>query len=109
MSSFGEKTCDALLPSEALLTGGNLSEQLSAAEDLVAVEGRLAKREMGSACHDYSEEAIAERDPAYRLPYGTDHEEQTIEAVSAEVRLDLARLLEKLGMSRARAAALASL
>jgi hypothetical protein len=60
-------------------------------------------------CHDYGEEAIPERDPAYRLPPGTDYEARTIEAVSAEVRADMARRLQELGMSRARAALVASL
>jgi hypothetical protein len=59
--------------------------------------------------HDYAEEAIPERDPAYRLPPGTDYESRTIEAVSAEIRADMARRLQELGMSRARAALVASL
>ena len=42
------------------------------------------------AANDYAEEAIPERDPAYRLPPGTDYEVRTIEAVSAELRSDLA-------------------
>ena len=58
---------------------------------------------------DYSEEAIPERDPDYRLPRGTDYEARTVETVSAELRLELARRLQELGMSRARAAVLASL
>jgi hypothetical protein len=61
------------------------------------------------ACHDYGEEAIPERDPAYRLPPGTDYESRTIEAVSAEIRADMARRLQELGMSRSRAALVASL
>ncbi len=61
------------------------------------------------ACHDYAEEAIPERDPAYRLPPGTDYEVRTIEAVSAETRVSLARRLQELGMSRARAAFVVSL
>jgi hypothetical protein len=58
---------------------------------------------------DYSEEAILERDPAFRLSGGTDHEGPTVESVSAAVRQDLARCLEQLGMSPSRAAAVASL
>lgn len=57
---------------------------------------------------DYSEEAIPERDPAYRLPPGTDYEARTVEAVSAKIRLDLANRLQQLGMSPARAALVAS-
>jgi hypothetical protein len=60
-------------------------------------------------CRDYSEEAIPERDPAYCLPAGTGYEGATIEAVSAEVRRDLARRLQELGMSRGRAAFVAGL
>ena len=60
------------------------------------------------AC-DYSEEAIPERDPAYRLSGGTDYEEPTVEALSREVRQDLARRLQQLGMSRARATVVATL
>jgi hypothetical protein len=59
--------------------------------------------------HDYSEEAIPERDPGYQLPVGTGCDEATVAAVSPEVRLDLAHQLEQLGMSRARALAVASL
>jgi hypothetical protein len=60
-------------------------------------------------CTDYSEEAIPERDPAYRPPDGTLHEAQTVDVVPAEVRLALRRCLEELGMSAARAAAVAAL
>jgi hypothetical protein len=109
MKYFDEKKRDALLPYEKLLTAGNLSEQLPTADVLLTVERRLPKSERDGACRDYSEEAIPERDPAYRLPSGTDNEEPTIEAVSAAVRLDLARRLQQLGMSRARAAAVVSL
>lgn len=52
---------------------------------------------------DYSEEAIPERDPSYRLQEGTLHEGKTVEALSAEERLELARKLQALGMSVIRA------
>jgi hypothetical protein len=58
---------------------------------------------------DYSEEAIPERDPAYRLPVGTVSETQTVEQITAAERLALAQCLEQLGMSRVRAAFVASL
>ena len=58
---------------------------------------------------DFSEEAIPERDPAFRLSGGTVSGEPTVEEVSATMRQDLARRLEQLGMSRARATALANL
>jgi len=58
---------------------------------------------------DYSEEAIPERDPAYRPLDDTLYKAQTVEVVPAEVRLALARSLEQLGMNGARAAMVASL
>jgi hypothetical protein len=58
---------------------------------------------------DYSEEAIPERDPAYRLSDGTCDDTQTVDHLSAAERLALARCLEQLGMSRARATFAASL
>jgi hypothetical protein len=61
------------------------------------------------AAVDYSEEAIPERDPAYRPLDDTLYRAQTIELVPTEVRLALARRLEQLGMSGARAAMVANL
>jgi hypothetical protein len=58
---------------------------------------------------DYSEEAIPERDPAYRLSNGTLYETQTVEYMPAAERCALARCLEQLGMSASRAALVASL
>jgi hypothetical protein len=58
---------------------------------------------------DYSEEAIPERDPAYRLSGGTCDDAHTVEQRPAAERLALARCLEELGMSPARAAFVASL
>jgi hypothetical protein len=109
MTSFTEMTRDALLQFERFLTDGKRGEQLPTADVLPTMERRLPNSERDSAGRDYSEEAIPERDPAYRLPSGTDNEEPTIEAVSAEVRRELARRLQQLGMSRARAAAVVSL
>jgi hypothetical protein len=56
---------------------------------------------------DYSEEAIPERDPAYGLPDATAYELQTVEHLPASERRALARCLEGLGMSRARATIMA--
>jgi hypothetical protein len=61
------------------------------------------------SCADYSEEAIQERDPAYRLPVGTRYEGQTVEVMPADVRLALARCLQQFGMSASRAAVIATL
>ena len=61
---------------DALRTWGEFMEQLPTAHG-----------------QDYSEEAIPERDPAYRLPVGTCSEDATIKFVSTEERRDMARLL----------------
>jgi hypothetical protein len=61
------------------------------------------------ALTDYSEEAIPERDPAYRTTDGTLHEEQTVDEMSADMRLALIQSLVQLGMSPSRAAMVASL
>jgi len=58
---------------------------------------------------DYSEEAIPERDPAYRGFEGTLHQEQTVDDVPAEVRRARARQLERFCMSAARAAMVTNL
>jgi hypothetical protein len=60
-------------------------------------------------CIDYSEEAIPERNPAYRLPAGTCGETQTVVHLAAAERRALARCLEQLGMSPTRARFVASL
>jgi hypothetical protein len=58
---------------------------------------------------DYSAEAIPERDPAYRLSDGTFDDSQTVDQLPVAERRALARRLEELGMSRARAAFVAGL
>lgn len=60
-------------------------------------------------CVNYSEEAIPERDPSYQLSDATLHKTQTVGYLTAAERFILARCLEQLGMSRARAAVVASL
>jgi len=57
----------------------------------------------------YVEEAIPERDPAYRVGVGTLHDEQTVDQLSAEMRLTLVGQLVALGMRTSRAAMMASL
>jgi hypothetical protein len=69
----------------------------------------FAEQKDERVCTDYSEEAIPERDPAYRLPDGTCCETQTVVHLPAAERLALARCLEQLGMSHARALLLANL
>jgi len=75
----------------------------------LAADWLLTSSKDQQACIDYSEEAIPERDPAYRLLDGTLHEAQTVEILPAAERQALARCLEQLGMSAARAAMVASL
>jgi hypothetical protein len=67
------------------------------------------KEETYDAPIDFSEEAIPERDPAYQLCDGTVADTQTVEHLSAAERLAIARQLEELGLTPARAAALASM
>ena len=69
----------------------------------------FAEHKNERVCTDYSEEAIPERDPAYRLSAGTSCDTQTVEHLPAAERLALARCLEQLGMSHARAQLMASL
>jgi hypothetical protein len=109
MKYYHQEKHDALLPYEKLSTRGTFHEQAPTVDVRPAVERRLPKSEWDSACRDYSEEAIPERDPAYRLPVGMSYEQATVEAVSAEVRRDLERRLQELGMSRAKATFVASL
>jgi hypothetical protein len=109
MQYYAETKCDTLPPYGTLLTRRDFSRHLLTADDRSAAETRPPTSISESACGDYSEEAIPERDPAYRLPGGTDDGEPTIEAVSPEARRDLARRLQQLGMNCARAAFVASL
>jgi hypothetical protein len=109
MQYYHQEPDHTLLPYEKPSTGKIFQGQLPTAKVLRAVESWPPEPKSQSLCRDYSDEAIPERDPAFRLPGGTDHAEPTVEALSAAVRLDLARRLEQLGMSHARAAAVASL
>jgi hypothetical protein len=92
------KTLDALFPAETLLVVRGVGE-----------EWPRNNQESGVTQQDYSEEAIPERDPAYRLPDGTISDTNTVEYLPAEQRLSLARCLEQLGMPRARAEFIANL
>ena len=94
-----------VLPYDMEIEMEKLDEELAKASRRLA--GECSKDE--DAVIDYSEEAIPERDPAYRPLDDTLYKAQTVEVVPAEVRLALARRLEQLGMSGARAAMVASL
>jgi hypothetical protein len=109
MKSIRQENRDALLAYDKLTTLRIVHEQLPTADVLRAVARGLPKSKGPGACRDYSEEAIPERDPAYRLSAGPGYEQATIEALSAEMRRELARRLQALGMNRARAVVLASL
>jgi hypothetical protein len=106
MKYYHQEKRGALLPCDNLSTRRTFHEQVTTADVGPAVEMCLPESEKDG---DYSEEAIPERDPAYHLPVGTGYDPTTVEVVSAEVRRDLARHLQELGMSRARATLVASL
>ena len=93
------KQLDAVSEAELAATCGECTA--------VAADGLQPRSKRTPA--DYSEEAIPERDPAYRMLDGTIYEAQTVDALPADVRLALARYLQQLGMSAARAAMVASL
>jgi hypothetical protein len=109
MKYHEEEKLDALLPYETLLTAGKFNEEPVTADIPLAGNRLLANSKDQRTCTDYSEEAIPERDPAYRLSDGTLYETQTVEVMPAAARLALARCLEQLGMSAAKAAMVVSL
>jgi len=97
-----------VLPYDMVIEMEKLDEELAKTRVRFAVEqGQQSSDNDGAV--DYSEEAIPERDPAYRPLDDTLYKVQTVEIVPAEVRLALARSLEQLGMNSARAAMVASL
>jgi hypothetical protein len=94
---------------DTLLRAGRFNQEPATADLPLAGNRLLPNSENQRSCIDYSEEAIPERDPAYRLADGTVYETQTVEVMPAAARLALARCLEQLGMSASRAAMVASL
>src|SRR5690242_7979597 len=91
-------------PDEARLDTVVADEEVVAAAGVPTVCARPPARPKGQRpCADYSEEAIPERDPAYRLADAAPCDTQTLEHLPAAERRALARCLEQLGMSRARA------
>jgi hypothetical protein len=100
---------DAFLPTVKDLTAGQFHEEPATIDPAFIDNRLLVNLTDRESCTDYSEEAIPERDPAYRLGHGTHSETQTIEHLPAARRLALARCLEELGMSAFRAALMASL
>ncbi len=104
-----EKKPDAVLPPEEFLARGESKEAPATAELPRAGVRLLPASNDQPGGIDYSEDAIPERDPSYRLPGGTLSETRTVEHLPAAERLALARCLEQLGMSRARALIVASL
>jgi hypothetical protein len=109
MKYHEEKTRDELFSCEKVGTAGKSNGEPVTAGLTLAGDRRLPNGQDQQTFIDYSEEAIPERDPAYQLPDGTLHESGTIEYLPRAERLALARCLEQLGMSAARAALVASL
>ena len=107
----GVKDSEAgILPSEKPLSElGKFNEELVTAGVLLAGQGLSLTSNEERTATDYSEEAIPERDPAYRTLDGTLYETQTVDDMRPDVRLALARCLEQLGMSAVRAALVANL
>jgi hypothetical protein len=99
----------ALLAYEITHTPEKFNQEPAAAGLPLASDRLVPDTNDQRASIDYSEEAIVERDPAYRLADATLNETQTVEHVPAAERLALARRLEQLGMSAARAAIVANL
>ena len=104
-----EEKLDSFPLYNRFLAAGELNEAPATADLLLAGDRLLPSSTDQRICTDYSEEAIPERDPAYRLSDGTLSETQTVEYMPAAERLALARCLQQLGMSRAKAAVVASL
>src|SRR5262249_39311925 len=99
MPCYEEAACSVLLPYEKVHTAGTFHEA-PATTDLPLADDRLLPNQQDEwTCTDYSEEAIPERDPAYRLPAGTDYGTKTVDYMPAAERRALARCLEELGMS----------
>jgi hypothetical protein len=109
MEYHWENNRDILRPSENVQTTGTLNQQPATAILPRAGDRLLPNWIDQPTCTDYSEEAIPERDPSYQLPDGTLDQTQTVEYMPAAERAALARCLEQLGMSAARAAMVASL
>jgi hypothetical protein len=99
---------DTAVAHEEVLEAGEPNHAVAGPGVPLAGARPLARSAGQRARADYNEEAIPERDPAYRLPDATLYEAQTAEYLPAPERLALARCLERLGMSRARATILAS-
>ena len=100
---------DALLPNKKPLPAGNFDYAPATIDMPVAGHTLPPGSTAPQTGIDYSEEAIPERDPAYRMHDGTLYEVQTVEVMPSAVRRALARCLEELGMSPSRAAMVASL
>ena len=102
-----EARLDTVVAGEAVLVAEERTDAVAAAGVPTACARPPARSTGQRPRADSSEEAIPERDPAYRLTDGTPCETQTVEHLPAPERRALARRLEQLGMSRARATILA--
>jgi hypothetical protein len=99
----------AIRRDERVHAAGKFNKEPATSDLPLAGDGLLLNSNAERPCADYSEEAIPERDPAYRLQDGTLKETHTVEYLPAAERIALARQLEQLGMSAARAAVVANL
>jgi hypothetical protein len=102
-----EATLDTVVADEAVLVAEGRNDAVAAAGVASACARPPARSNGQRPRADYSEEAIPERDPAYRLADAAPCETLTAEHLTAAERRDLARCLEQLGMSRGRATILA--
>jgi hypothetical protein len=109
MSYPDEATLDTVVANEKVLVAEERNDAVAAAA-VPPARARPPARSKGQRPRaDYSEEAIPERDPAYRLPDAAPYETQTVEHLPAAERRVLARCLEQFGMNRARATIIAAL
>jgi hypothetical protein len=109
MTCIADDNPGALFSYESIRAAGQLNDVSATVDFPLAADTLLPSSKGRPICTDYSEEAIPERDPAYHPSDATLYETQTFAHNSTTERLALARCLEKLGMSRARATVVASL
>jgi hypothetical protein len=108
MKYSDEARLDTAVVHEEVLEAGEPNHAVAGPGVPLAGARPVARSTGHRARPDYSEEAIPERDPAYRLPDATLYATQTAAYLPASERLALARCLEQLGINRARATILAS-
>jgi hypothetical protein len=103
MKSPDEARLDTVVAGEEVVVAEEQDEAVAAAGGTPSSARPPAGPKGRRSRADSSEEAIPERDPSYRLPDATAYELPTVDHLPAAERRALARRLEELGMSRARA------